>query len=122
MTFTAETWQHIDREMDEKFPGRKIVGWYHTHPGFGIFLSEMDLFIQRHFFKPPGRRRFVYDPQSKERGLFGWSGGEIVRQTFRGGQRDRPGRHRVGRAQPVAQGARAWTTARPAARRARPPN
>jgi proteasome lid subunit RPN8/RPN11 len=82
VTFTAETWQHIDREMDEKFPGRKIVGWYHTHPGFGIFLSEMDLFIQRHFFNARFQGAFVYDPQSKERGLFGWSGGEIIRQSF----------------------------------------
>lgn len=82
VTFTAETWQHIDREMDEKFPGRKIVGWYHTHPGFGIFLSEMDLFIQRHFFSARFQGAFVYDPQSKERGLFGWSGGEIIRQSF----------------------------------------
>jgi proteasome lid subunit RPN8/RPN11 len=82
VTFTAETWQHVDREMDEKFPGRKIVGWYHTHPGFGIFLSEMDLFIQRHFFNARFQGAFVYDPQSKERGLFGWSGGEIIRQSF----------------------------------------
>jgi proteasome lid subunit RPN8/RPN11 len=82
VTFTAETWQHIDREMDDKFPGRKIVGWYHTHPGFGIFLSEMDLFIQRHFFNARWQGAFVYDPQSKERGLFGWSGGEIIRQSF----------------------------------------
>ncbi len=82
VTFTAETWQHIDREMDERFPGRKIVGWYHTHPGFGIFLSEMDLFIQRHFFNARWQGAFVYDPQSQERGLFGWSGGEIIRQSF----------------------------------------
>lgn len=82
VTFTAETWQHIDREMEEKFPGRKIVGWYHSHPGFGIFLSEMDLFIQRHFFNARWQGAFVYDPQSKERGLFGWSGAEILRQSF----------------------------------------
>jgi len=82
VTFTAETWQHIDREMDDKFPGRKIVGWYHSHPGFGIFLSEMDLFIQRNFFNARYQGAFVYDPQSKERGLFGWGGGEIIRQNF----------------------------------------
>jgi proteasome lid subunit RPN8/RPN11 len=82
VTFTAETWQHIDREMEDRFPGRKIVGWYHTHPGFGIFLSEMDLFIHRHFFNAPWQTALVYDPHSRERGLFGWDGTEIVRQTF----------------------------------------
>ena len=82
VTFTAETWRHIEIEMDEKYPGRKIVGWYHTHPGFGIFLSEMDLFIQRHFFNARWQGAFVYDPKSQERGLFGWSNGEIVRLNF----------------------------------------
>jgi proteasome lid subunit RPN8/RPN11 len=82
VTFTAETWAHIDREMDERHPGKRIVGWYHTHPGFGIFLSEMDRFIQRHFFNAPWQTAFVYDPHSEERGMFGWRGGETVKIDF----------------------------------------
>jgi len=41
--------------MDAQFADKKIVGWYHSHPGFGIFLSEYDLFIHRNFFTAPGR-------------------------------------------------------------------
>ena len=33
----------------------KIVGWYHTHPGFGVEFSEMDLFIQQNFFGGPAQ-------------------------------------------------------------------
>src|ERR1051326_1140712 len=35
VTFTAETWQHIQQELDDKHPDKRIVGWYHTHPGYG---------------------------------------------------------------------------------------
>ena len=53
VTFTAETWTHIQNAMERDHPDAKIVGWYHTHPGFGIFLSGMDLFIQENFFNLP---------------------------------------------------------------------
>src|SRR2546430_812785 len=41
VTFTAQTWNHIHGVMDRDHPDQRIVGWYHTHPGFGIFLSDM---------------------------------------------------------------------------------
>lgn len=82
VTFTADTWQHIDRVMDREHPGKRIVGWYHSHPGFGIFLSEMDLFIQRSFFSAPWQTAFVYDPKSRENGLFAWRSGETKRVEF----------------------------------------
>src|SRR2546425_249357 len=36
VTFTQETWAHIYALKDKQFPDEKIVGWYHSHPGFGI--------------------------------------------------------------------------------------
>ena len=55
VTFTQETWTQIHKDKDERHPKRQIVGWYHTHPGFGVEFSEMDLFVQRNFFPAPGR-------------------------------------------------------------------
>src|SRR5579872_4904375 len=43
VTFTADTWQHIQVLMDKQYPDLRIVGWYHTHPGHGVFLSDMDI-------------------------------------------------------------------------------
>jgi hypothetical protein len=40
----------------------QIVGWYHSHPGFGVEFSEMDLFIHRNFFPGPGQIAYVTDP------------------------------------------------------------
>jgi proteasome lid subunit RPN8/RPN11 len=82
VTFTAETWQHIQAIMDRDHIGRRILGWYHTHPGFGIFLSDMDVFIQENFFPEPWQVAFVYDPKAKEEGLFLWRDGKPATDRF----------------------------------------
>jgi proteasome lid subunit RPN8/RPN11 len=77
VTFTQDTWEHIYKIKDQQFPDDKIVGWYHSHPGFGVFLSEHDLFIQENFFSSPQQVAWVYDPHTDEEGCFGWVGGKI---------------------------------------------
>ncbi len=52
LKFTDETWSAINSELNEYYEGKIIVGWYHTHPNWGIFLSQEDLFISKHFFTP----------------------------------------------------------------------
>ncbi len=79
VTFTQETWEHIYQIKDREYPDDRIAGWYHSHPAFGIFLSEHDLFIQENFFSSPLQIAWVYDPVSDEEGCFGWVGGKIER-------------------------------------------
>jgi len=81
VTFTHATWAHVFREMEEKYPDKRIVGWYHTHPGFGIFLSPMDMFIQENFFNLPWQTAFVVDPLSGGEGLFVWRDGKAAPAT-----------------------------------------
>jgi len=69
VTFTQETWNHIHEERDEHHPKSKILGWYHSHPGFGVDFSEMDLFIQRNFFSGPTQIAFVTDPLGGEEAI-----------------------------------------------------
>lgn len=82
VTFKAETWNHIQDAMDREHTDKKIVGWYHTHPGFGIFLSGMDLFIQDNFFNLPWQIAFVYDPIGGDEGSFVWRYGRSEREPF----------------------------------------
>ncbi len=77
VTFTQDTWEHIYKIKDKEYPDARIVGWYHSHPGFGVFLSEHDLFIQENFFSDPQQVAWVYDPHTDEEGCFGWIGGKI---------------------------------------------
>jgi len=55
------------------------VGWYHSHPNFGIFLSEHDHFIQRNFFSQPWQVAVMVDPVRREMGCFGWDEGRVTR-------------------------------------------
>ena len=76
VTFTAQTWEHIQAVMDRDYSNQRILGWYHTHPSFGIFLSDMDVFIQENFFPEAWQVALVYDPSAKEEGLFLWRQGK----------------------------------------------
>jgi len=71
LTFTHAVWEEILSLAATEYPDHSIVGWYHTHPTFGIFLSEYDLFIQENFFGAPGHLALVIDPVQ---GLYGWFG------------------------------------------------
>lgn len=64
VTFTQATWNAIHKQLEHDHPRLKIVGWYHTHPGFGVEFSEMDVFIQRNFFSGPSHIALVTDPLS----------------------------------------------------------
>jgi proteasome lid subunit RPN8/RPN11 len=79
VTFTQDAWESIYRVKDEQYPEERIVGWYHSHPGFGVFLSEHDTFIHRNFFSSPDQVAWVYDPHTDEEGCFGWIDGDIHR-------------------------------------------
>jgi proteasome lid subunit RPN8/RPN11 len=79
VTFTQDTWEHIYKTKDKDYPDARIVGWYHSHPGFGVFLSDHDTFIHKNFFSSPQQIAWVYDPHSDEEGCFGWAGERLER-------------------------------------------
>jgi len=79
VTFTQDTWEHIYKTKDAKYADHRIVGWYHSHPGFGVFLSDHDTFIHKNFFSSPLQVAWVYDPLSDEEACFGWAGSRLER-------------------------------------------
>ncbi len=103
VTFTQDTWEHIYRTKDAEFPDQRIAGWYHSHPGFGVFLSDHDTFIHKNFFSSPFQVAWVFDPVSDEEGCFGWNGERLERLSHieisdkRGGE----GAGETGKPEPV---------------------
>ncbi|MCI0360662.1 MAG: hypothetical protein L0211_19470 [Planctomycetaceae bacterium] len=84
-TFTHDTWSAITRERDD-FPAElAMVGWYHTHPDWGVFLSGMDMFICDNFFNKPLDLAYVIDPCRGDRGMFQWTGNPSQRVRRTGG-------------------------------------
>lgn len=77
LTFTHETWDDIHSQHETRYPDRKIIGWQHTHPNYGIFLSNYDMFIQENFFDLPFQIAYVIDPIQNLRGFFQWKNGKV---------------------------------------------
>jgi proteasome lid subunit RPN8/RPN11 len=75
-TFTHETWSDLRARQAALPDESQMVGWYHTHPGWGVFLSSMDVFICDHFFADPDDVALVIDPTSGDTGLFVRRGAE----------------------------------------------
>ena len=63
-----------------KIQGR-IVGWYHSHPGHGLFLSQTDLDTHMQFYQfSPYAISLVADPKSAEFGIWIYENGVGVVQ------------------------------------------
>lgn len=74
--FTPDCWATILKKKKEIYPQTKIVGWYHSHPNFGVFLSGVDLETQQDCFNQPWHIAVVYDPIRNDIGFFCGSKGE----------------------------------------------
>lgn len=78
--FNHQVWEAIERERNAKrLNNKQMVGWFHTHPGWGVFLSDLDLFIHQQFFNLSWQVALVVDPCRSEHGFFCWEKGKIIR-------------------------------------------
>jgi len=77
LTFTGDTWLGLIHHR-RALAGSMIVGWYHSHPGVGVFLSPLDSFVHRSFFgDTPWYLALVMDSVSGERAAFDRCGAEV---------------------------------------------
>ncbi len=83
--FTHDTWSEITKEREEFPDDLQMVGWYHTHPDWGVFLSGMDMFICDNFFNKELDVALVIDPCRDDRGMFQWTGDPANRIRRAGG-------------------------------------
>jgi len=74
LTFTKDTLVDIHDQIDKRYEDEKIVGWFHTHPRMGVFLSHYDTFLHSNFFPEPWQVALVVEPFSSVAGFF-------IRQT-----------------------------------------
>jgi proteasome lid subunit RPN8/RPN11 len=77
LTFTHEAWGQLEENLTGKFYGKKLVGWYHSHPGMSIFLSEHDKLLHEERFAEPWMIALVLEPKKKLGGFFAWSNGKL---------------------------------------------
>lgn len=70
LTFTQDTIIEFHDTIEKHHSGRRIVGWYHTHPRMGIFLSHYDTFLHKNFFPEPWQVALVVEPHTSVAGFF----------------------------------------------------
>lgn len=70
LQFTPEAWAYISGIIDENYPDLVVVGWYHSHPGLGVFMSNTDQATQRAFFANSWNLAVVSDPVTLQTGWF----------------------------------------------------
>lgn len=77
-TFNADAWSRVHRHRAERYPDLSIVGWFHTHPGLGIFFSGDDVIVHSAAFVLPWHTALVIDPLQGAMGAFAWHNGELA--------------------------------------------
>lgn len=72
--FGDMAWMELEEAFKE-FPGLKLVGWFHTHPGHGLFLSAADLREHKALFQSRHQVAMEIDPLTAELDLavFTWT-------------------------------------------------
>lgn len=82
---TAEAWASIWKQIDKRFPDQRIIiGWYHSHPNMGVYLSNSDILTHTKHFPQKWLVAFVIDQIRNEWGLFAWSNSDekIIRVPY----------------------------------------
>jgi proteasome lid subunit RPN8/RPN11 len=70
LTFTQQSQVDLRNHLDEKYPDKELVGWFHTHPRMGVFLSSYDTWLHQHFFPEMWQVALVIEPHSGVGGFF----------------------------------------------------
>ncbi|MEX1071476.1 MAG: Mov34/MPN/PAD-1 family protein [Anaerolineales bacterium] len=70
LTFTHDSQVAMLAALEERYSKKGVVGWYHTHPRMGIFLSGYDTWLHDHFFPHPWQVALVVEPHTGVGGFF----------------------------------------------------
>ncbi len=68
--FRRDGFERLFASMDDIGFDHIVVGWYHSHPGHGIFMSPTDVDTQKSMFASSFHRAVVIDPINKEIGAY----------------------------------------------------
>jgi proteasome lid subunit RPN8/RPN11 len=112
IAFPPSVWEEAYAALD-RYPGAKIIGWYHSHPGTRVSLSDYDRRLHQALFGEASNVALVLDPIGGRLAWFGWiltdlvslGRGEVARSTtFAAMPRARSRRRQAAMASLVALG------------------
>ncbi len=65
-----------------RYPQKSLVGWYHSHPGLGCFLSPTDQEAHRTGFGDPHSLALVVDPLRRSFSLFAYQNNRFIHPSY----------------------------------------
>ncbi|QLH75196.1 MAG: hypothetical protein HPY73_06910 [Methanomassiliicoccales archaeon] len=80
--FERDGLEKLFESMDDSCFNYVIVGWYHSHPGHGCFLSPTDVETQAKMFNCPYHSALVIDPVNSEIAAFHLRDGAVEERPF----------------------------------------
>ncbi|MGM9991336.1 MAG: LysM peptidoglycan-binding domain-containing protein [Candidatus Bruticola sp.] len=75
--FTEVVWKRAFAQASKKHPGMSVVGWFHSHPGTGSSLTDLEKEIHQKFFPKQSQVIYIVDPVIGERSFYLWRDGEL---------------------------------------------
>jgi proteasome lid subunit RPN8/RPN11 len=66
--FAPPAFSNLSKLLSERGKGELVVGWAHSHPSYGCFLSPTDLKTQQDYFPERFHAALVIDPLKGEKG------------------------------------------------------
>jgi len=80
--FDRDAFEKLFASLDESGFRYIIVGWYHSHPSYGCFLSSTDIQTQRAMFNRSFHSALVIDPVNREIDVFRLRDGRVESRPF----------------------------------------
>jgi len=78
IAFLPEVWEQTYDTLIARYPGSRIVGWYHSHPGSAPILSDYDRRLHSVLFSEAPSVALVLDPVSQKSAWYGWVLGRLA--------------------------------------------
>lgn len=75
---SQEDWDAFYREWRRQDPPRLVVGWFHTHPGYGARPSGRDRALAQRYFPEWWQLTYIVDPINWRQGMFCWRDGTLA--------------------------------------------
>lgn len=72
----------VRTEIENKYSGLIVVGWYHSHPGLGVFLSSQDMQIIKSIYNAEWHIAYVVDHINRQHGFFYGEKGIRISEVF----------------------------------------
>ncbi|NLK20866.1 MAG: LysM peptidoglycan-binding domain-containing protein [Epulopiscium sp.] len=69
--------KEMQKKINRYFPDCELMGWMHTQPGYGIFLTTQDIRIHQDYFRESYQSFMIIDPIENAEAFFIWDEEEI---------------------------------------------